>query len=103
MYGLLPSLRKNGDCPICLMPITGLARTSCGHYFCRSCIQHWVQGSHHKGCPVCREYPGADWQIDMDELCLQLTLLVLLLLGFFLSGFLIVAVEFMAQTIKKAV
>jgi hypothetical protein len=42
------------ECPICInsIPLIKSTRTSCGHDFCKACLQKWLRG--HNNCPICR-------------------------------------------------
>jgi hypothetical protein len=47
-----------GTCPICFdtfdeLRDVGLCKTTCNHYFCRTCIGRWLGAS--KKCPVCMQ------------------------------------------------
>ncbi|KAG1461468.1 hypothetical protein G6F56_005724 [Rhizopus delemar] len=40
------------DCSICYSPLIDPITTSCGHTFCKLCLNHLMQQSKH--CPICR-------------------------------------------------
>ena len=39
-------------CPICLDETINMKMTSCHHFFCKLCIDSWLEN--HENCPVCR-------------------------------------------------
>lgn len=41
-------------CIICQLPITVGSLTSCGHRFCKACLDEWLAG--HSSCPICKSY-----------------------------------------------
>ena len=51
---------SEGNCPICLSPISSnlqqTTTTSCGHLFCRGCLQKWLQQK--RNCPMCKASIG---------------------------------------------
>ena len=56
------------ECPICInsIPLIKSTRTSCGHDFCKACLQKWLRG--HNNCPICRTVlVTADHQ-DVDHM-----------------------------------
>jgi peroxin-10 len=42
-----------GECTICLEQMKNMTATTCGHVFCHSCIQGWL--NRHSVCPICRK------------------------------------------------
>lgn len=46
------SFPKQIDCPVCYKTTRTIARTRCGHHFCRWCIGEWLVK--HNTCPICR-------------------------------------------------
>lgn len=40
------------ECSICLEHLKNPVLTSCGHKFCASCIESWIQNKHKKYCPI---------------------------------------------------
>ena len=48
------------NCPICINPISSSPQqtttTRCGHSFCRSCLQKWLQQK--RSCPMCKALIG---------------------------------------------
>jgi Zinc finger, C3HC4 type (RING finger) len=40
------------DCPICMDDVSSPVITTCGHVFCRGCIEHWL--ANEAACPLCR-------------------------------------------------
>lgn len=46
------------DCIICQSPITVGTLTSCGHKFCKTCLDEWL--SSHSNCPICKTFTNKD-------------------------------------------
>jgi len=44
---------ESADCPICFETETNIAKTNCGHFFCRPCIMEHTKGIT-VACPCCR-------------------------------------------------
>jgi len=44
--------KTNKDCPICLQEKSN-CRTTCGHFFHKSCLEEWLQIS--QTCPICKK------------------------------------------------
>ncbi|XP_072513680.1 zinc-binding protein A33-like [Salminus brasiliensis] len=54
------SLDQNLSCPVCLEVFKDPVILSCGHSFCRTCLQQtWTQ-SRERECPVCRRRPSRE-------------------------------------------
>jgi len=55
-----PALVENPTCSICLQDFSDLSNVvktkSCGHCFCRECLQNWLQVG--RSCPLCRKDLG---------------------------------------------
>lgn len=55
-----PQLTENPTCSICLEDFSDLSTVvktkTCGHLFCRRCLQNWLQVN--RNCPLCREDLG---------------------------------------------
>lgn len=41
------------ECPICMEDVADAIITSCGHVFCRDCIENWLLNNV-ADCPMCR-------------------------------------------------
>lgn len=54
------TLEENDEfiCIICQSPITIGSLTSCGHKFCRLCLEEWLIRNH--SCPMCKTYTDRD-------------------------------------------
>ena len=39
-------------CPICLDETINMKMTSCHHFFCKMCLDSWLEN--HSDCPLCR-------------------------------------------------
>ncbi|XP_067914742.1 tripartite motif-containing protein 16-like protein [Heterodontus francisci] len=50
-----PALEEQLTCSICLDLFKSPVTTSCGHNFCRGCIEHFWEMIHIHSCPQCRE------------------------------------------------
>lgn len=48
------SISDSFVCKICLLVLEDPIKMECGHYFCQTCIQHWVQSQ--QTCPTCRTH-----------------------------------------------
>lgn len=48
---IIEPTKENGTCLICTENISGLFKTSCGHLFCKECIEEWFKEN--RKCPVC--------------------------------------------------
>lgn len=46
-------------CIICQSPITVGSLTSCGHKFCKACLDEWLSTGH-SWCPMCKTYTDRD-------------------------------------------
>lgn len=44
---------NESDCPICLSEIHEEYKTPCGHKYCSSCLNEWL--NNHNNCPLCRQ------------------------------------------------
>lgn len=54
--GLL-NLKEKCDCPICMEDMRRFVRVSslpCGHQFCKTCLQLWLEKFKYDTCPMCR-------------------------------------------------
>lgn len=50
-------LKERSDCPICMENMKRFIRVSslsCGHRFCKSCLQLWINKFKYDTCPMCR-------------------------------------------------
>ena len=52
--------REDFECSLCYRLLWQPASTPCGHTFCRSCIDRWLD--HSPTCPLCK--------MALDEVCL---------------------------------
>ena len=41
------------ECPICMDDVKNAVITTCGHVFCRGCVENWLINESAK-CPLCR-------------------------------------------------
>lgn len=46
------------ECIICQSPITVGTLTSCGHKFCKTCLDEWLNS--HSSCPICKTFTNKD-------------------------------------------
>lgn len=51
----LPDSQEEVICIICQSPITVGSLTSCGHKFCKACLDEWLNTGH-PWCPMCKTY-----------------------------------------------
>ena len=49
-------IEKYLTCPICQDIFDNPFRLTCGHTFCKNCLNQWERKSHNNLCPICREY-----------------------------------------------
>ncbi|XP_063702068.1 E3 ubiquitin-protein ligase RNF10 [Culicoides brevitarsis] len=61
---------ENPQCPICLYPPTACKITKCGHYFCYSCVLHYLALGEKtwRKCPICNDAVTAD---DLKSLLIK--------------------------------
>lgn len=55
----LSELQEEMICIICQSPITVGSLTSCGHKFCKACLDEWLNTGH-AWCPMCKTYTDKD-------------------------------------------
>jgi hypothetical protein len=54
-FTLINVLNIPRDCSICLTEIDeNVLKTSCKHYFCKGCLDEWINVKQHTNCPNCR-------------------------------------------------
>jgi Ring finger domain len=55
------------ECPICMDDVTAPVITTCGHVFCRSCIENWLLNNEPAQCPLCRAAISKQTLVDAPE------------------------------------
>lgn len=54
-------IEKYLTCPICQDIFDDPFRVTCGHTFCKNCLNQWEKKSKNSLCPLCREYYHKDF------------------------------------------